>query len=62
MRRIVSRKVLTYMATTAEEAFLEALGLASKGGMYEPAIPMSLINAKSEHTSRFVRLYEKILG
>ena len=53
-------KFLSYMATTAEEAFWEALGLASQGCAYEPEISEEVKAYKNEHTSKIVSLYNKI--
>lgn len=56
----MSDKILTYMAYTAEEAFREAMGLASRGGSYEPKMPEVTKQYKSEHVSKIVKLFGKL--
>ena len=49
------------MATTAEEAFWEALGLASCGGTYEPELSEEVKAYKNERTSKIESLYNKVI-
>ncbi|MCH5213259.1 MAG: hypothetical protein J1G06_09600 [Oscillospiraceae bacterium] len=56
----ISDKILKCMATTAEEAFLEAMGLASRSGSYEPEMPDELKTYKANHTSKLEALFDKI--
>lgn len=55
-----SDKVLNYVATTAEEAFLEAMGLASHGGAYEPEMSEEVKAYKANHTSKVEMLFNKL--
>jgi len=57
----ITDKLLGYMATTAEEAFLEALGYASRGGIYEPALSDEAQAYKASHTSRIEKLFDKLV-
>ena len=56
----ISDKILKCMATTAEEAFLEAMGLASKGGTYEPKLSDEATSYKACHTSKLETLFDKL--
>lgn len=56
----LSDKVLNYVATTAEEAFLEAMGLASHGGIYEPEMSEEVKAYKANHTSKVEMLFNKL--
>ncbi len=55
-----SDKALGYLATTAEDAFWEAMGLASKGGIYEPKMSEEIKHIKASHTSKVEKLFDKI--
>lgn len=57
----ITDKLLSYMATTAEEAFLEAMGLASMGGAYEPEMPEEVKAYKANHTSRMEAFFDKLV-
>ena len=48
------------MAYTAEEAFLEAMGFASRGYGHEPEMPESVAQCKATHVSRVEKLFKKI--
>lgn len=56
----IMNKALGYLATTAEEAFWEALGLASKGGLYEPELSDEAKLLKTEHKSKISAVYNKL--
>ena len=56
----VTDRLLSYMATTAEEAFLEAMGRASCGGIHEIEMPEAAKAYKAEHTSRIEAFFDKI--
>jgi hypothetical protein len=56
----IADKLLCCVATTAEEAFLEAMGLASHGGAYEPEMPEEAKAYKTAHTSKLETIFDKI--
>ena len=53
-------KAFGYLATTAEDAFWESLGLASRNYGYEPEMPEQVKNYKASHTSKLEKLFDKI--
>lgn len=55
-------KILSCAASTAEEAFWEAMGLASKGGAYEPEMPDEVKSCKARRASKMEKLFDKIAG
>ena len=57
----ISNKILGYIATTAEDAFWEALGLASKGGAYEPEMSDEVKSLKANHTSKIEAVFNKLI-
>ncbi len=57
----ITDKILKCMATTAEEAFLEALGYASCGGAYEPELSDAAKEYKSSHVSRIEKFFNKLV-
>lgn len=57
----ISDKVLRCMATTAEDAFLEAMGLASCGGTYEPKLSDEAKAYKANHTSTVEKLFRHLI-
>lgn len=57
----ISDKILGYMATTAEEAFLEAMGLASLGGAYEPKLSDEIKAYKSSRISKIETIFDKLV-
>lgn len=54
-------KALGYLATTAEDAFWEALGLASYGGVYQPEMSDDVKAIKAKTTSRVEDIYRKLV-
>ena len=56
----ISDKILKCMAATAEEAFLEAMGLASRSYTYEPELSDEAAAYKAGHTSKIEALFDKI--
>lgn len=56
----IADKLLCCVATTAEEAFLEAMGRASFGGAYEPEMSEEAKAYKVAHTSRLEMIFDKI--
>lgn len=57
----VSDRVLSFIAGAAEDAFWEALGLASKGGAYEPAVSDEVRLIKTNHTSKVEVIFNKLM-
>lgn len=57
----ITDKMLHCMATTAEEAFWEAMGLASRGGTYEPELSEEAKEYKNSHVSKVEALYNKLV-
>lgn len=53
--------MLKCMATTAEEAFWEAMGLASRGGTYEPELSDEAKEYKRCHVSKVEALYNRLI-
>jgi len=51
--------LLGYIATTAEDAFWEALGLASCSGVYEPEMSEEVKAIKAQNVSKLEKLYTK---
>ena len=58
----ITDKLLKCMASTAESAFLEAMGFASCGGMYEPEMSDEARAYKDEHGSKIESLFDKIIN
>lgn len=54
-------KVLSCMAMTAEEAFLESLGYASCGGAYEPKLSAVAKEYKSSHVSKIEMIFNRLV-
>lgn len=54
-------KLLQCMATTAEEAFWEAMGLASCGGTYEPELSEETKAYKKSRVSKVEVLFNKLV-
>ncbi len=54
--------MLGCVAKTAEELFLESLGLASCGCAYEPKLSEKTQNFKAKHKSKIEMIYDKIIG
>lgn len=54
-------RVLTCMATTAEDAFWEALGLASRSGIYEPEMTAEVKAIKANNTSKVEAIFNKLV-
>ena len=57
----ITDKMLKCMATTAEEAFWEAMGLASCGGTYEPELSDEAKEYKRCHVSKVEALYNRLV-
>lgn len=57
----ISDKILGCIATAAEDAFWEALGLASKGGAYEPKMSDEINELKANHTSKIETIFNKVI-
>lgn len=57
----ITDKLLMCMATTAEEAFWEAMGLASCGCTYEPELSDKAKEYKNCHVSKVEALYNKLV-
>lgn len=53
-------KVLGYLASSAEDAFWEALGLASRNGSYEPEMSEEVKAIKASNVSKVEMLYKKL--
>ncbi len=60
MQKKITNKLLSCMASTAEDLFWEALGLASCGGAYEPKLSDKASKIKAAHTSKIEALYNKL--
>lgn len=58
----ITDKMLGCVAKTAEELFLESLGLASCGCAYEPKLSEKTQNFKAKHKSKIEMIYDKIIG
>lgn len=56
----IKDQLLQWIATTAEEVFLESMGLASCGGAYELEIPEEVKTYKTVHTSKLESIFDKI--
>ena len=54
-------KFLNCMAATAEELFLEAMGLASCGGAYEPELSKEADDFKKSKKSKIEAIYDRIV-
>lgn len=57
----ITDKILQCMATTAEEAFLEAMGLASCSGAYQPELSEEAKSYKADHVSKVESLFSKLV-
>lgn len=57
----ITDKLLSCMATTAEKAFWEAQGFASRGCAYEPEIPEEAKALKTSHVSKVEALFSKLV-
>lgn len=60
MMKKISDRVLAQLATSAEEAFWEALGLASRMGTYEPKMSKDMSTYKKQRTSKMERVVKKL--
>lgn len=57
----VTDKLLHCIAATAEKAFWDSLGLASRGGVYEPKISEEAKAFKTGHVSKVEALFSKLV-
>ena len=57
----ITDKVLQCMATTAEEAFWEAMGLASCSGAYQLELPEEAKAYKADNVSKIETLFNKLV-
>ena len=57
----ITDKLLKRMAATAEDAFWEAMGLASCGGTYEPELSEEAKELKKGHVSKIEAFYNKLV-
>ena len=53
-------KLLGYLAGSAEDAFWEALGLASRAGAYEPEMTDEVKALKASHPTKLESLFDKL--
>lgn len=53
--------VLKRVAKNAEKAFFDALGLASRSGVYEPEMTAEVKTIKAMHTSKVEKFFNKLV-
>lgn len=57
----LNNKFLRFLANSADRAFHDSMGLASRGYGYEPKMPDKVKEYRMNHTSKIEKLFDTLI-